>query len=264
MPSSRVTTPNFNLLKLIAIISMTVDHIHWICFDLMWHPHYYTHSWHPVYLFGRLALPLFCFLLAYHYHYNTRDKRQYIRRLLLFAFISQVPYQWALGFPFDEFPRLNIFFTLSGGLLLVALIEKWRAYNSQVIFCVITFASISYIYYSGNNLSWMNDGGIVGILLVPAIYILCHSHVIGWFIILGISIVLYEQNWWLGLMTIAFASLSFVVPFRLHFMQRHKLFFYAFYPVHLVLIKLFFIKAWTPDTSPSSRTILHFSGSRPI
>jgi hypothetical protein len=136
------------LLKIIAIIAMFIDHTGAILI-----PRYHAAYW-PCRFIGRLAFPIFAFLLVEGFH-HTRNVKKYLLRLGIFALISEIPYD--IGFyKFDHnediFTRLqtvfqgngmkeygfyplkflftnimedqNIFFTLFLGLLLIALMSK--------------------------------------------------------------------------------------------------------------------------------------------
>ena len=98
-------------LKWVAIITMTIDHIGAILYPdlpfLRW--------------IGRLSFPLFAYLLILGME-NTKNIQKYFIRLLVFAFISQVPF--FLANEIQPFEQLNIFFTLSSGLLFVYYFKK--------------------------------------------------------------------------------------------------------------------------------------------
>ena len=100
-----------NFIKLVAILSMTADHVGSAFF-----PEYPVFRW-----IGRIAFPLFCYCLTVGMLY-THDIKKYLLRLGAFALISQ-PF-WILAFNADDFWgnlwNLNIFFTL-----LVSLLSTW-------------------------------------------------------------------------------------------------------------------------------------------
>ena len=66
---------------------------------------------------GRLAFPLFCFLLVEGF-VHTHNVKGYLGRLVLFGLLSEVPFDLAfLRTPFD-FSAQNVYWTLALGVLL--------------------------------------------------------------------------------------------------------------------------------------------------
>lgn len=103
---SRCYMNNFNL-KFLACVVMLIDHIGAVLFPDAIILRY----------IGRLAFPIFAFLISEGYE-KTKSRKSYTLRLLSFAIISQIPYSIA----FNTF-RLNIFFTLLGGLGAIAICD---------------------------------------------------------------------------------------------------------------------------------------------
>jgi hypothetical protein len=88
-----------DLLKIIAIVTMVLDHIFVILYpDLL-----------VLHIIGRLAFPLFAYLVVIGVE-STKKPKKYMATLLLFALISQIPYYLAFGI--QPFQRLNILFSL--------------------------------------------------------------------------------------------------------------------------------------------------------
>lgn len=96
------------MLKMFALLVMTIDHADRILFD---------HSYHWMTVLGRFAFPLFAFMIARNSLYTSNAKR-YLLLLLLFGALSQPIYFWALEHASFWNP-LNVLFTLALGVLAV-------------------------------------------------------------------------------------------------------------------------------------------------
>ena len=208
------------LLKWIAIITMTVDHV-----GVILYPEFTV-----LRFIGRFSFPLFAYLLILGME-NTRNIRYYFTRLFIFALISQVPFFLALGYgPFDS---LNIFFTLSSGLLFVYFFKK-----SSVFVLVPVFASLVLPF----------DYGIYGIVVIGCMYILKENTKFG-VVSLVLLNTLFLVPW-----SIQFLSISAIPLILLHkngslkitketteeftIALWRKYFFYVYYPLHLTLLYL--------------------------
>ena len=111
---------NSNHLKLIAIITMTVDH-----FTDLFYPGFPI-AVLPIamHLIGRLTAPIMWFFIAEGYHY-TKNIRKYMFRLGLFAVISHFAYCFAFGISIIPF-KTGIFNQTSVMYpLFIAVVVMW-------------------------------------------------------------------------------------------------------------------------------------------
>jgi len=143
---------NSNVIKGIAILAMTIDHIAWMLF-----PGYPTDIF-PVmlHIIGRLTCPIMCYCIAEGYHY-TRDIDKYTVRLFLFAFLSHFAYifasesfiGWKSFIPFYDGGILNqtsVMWPLAWGLVMLRIADSERIKPPLkpllvILICVITFPS---------------------------------------------------------------------------------------------------------------------------
>lgn len=75
---------------------------------------------------GRLAFPVFCFLIVEGFLY-TRNRWNYLARLLVFAAVSQIPF-CLLVFPDSQKRHADTIFTLAAGYLLIWIVETVAKY----------------------------------------------------------------------------------------------------------------------------------------
>lgn len=81
---NRIRFLDGTMLKIIAMVSMVVDHVGDMFFPgLLW-PR----------MIGRLAMPIFSFCIAEGY-IHTKDKNKYLLRMGIFALVSEVPFDLA-------------------------------------------------------------------------------------------------------------------------------------------------------------------------
>lgn len=137
---------NILILKLIALLSMIIDH-----YGAIFHGNIDLYR-----IIGRIAFPIYCFLLVEGYTHTSNVKR-YAKRLLFFAIISEVPFDLAfygrLGFDHQ-----NIFFTLFIGLILMYLLDNkegkhnynkitlWLAGGTLAVFTSVDYSFMGIIY----------------------------------------------------------------------------------------------------------------------
>jgi len=213
------------LLKIIAIVTMALDHIYVILYpDLL-----------LLHIVGRLAFPLFAYLIVLGIE-STEKPRKYMLMLLSFALISQVPY--FLAFEIQPFERLNILFTLFLSAVTIYFYNKKSplAFIPLLLSIIIPTEGTYYVVLMVVGMKLLKENPKLGVLalvavnlqflLIPDVQILSlfavpliFLHVKGWFK----KEILIPEN-------------SFAYSLR-------KYTFYVFYPLHLALlflIKLFF------------------------
>ena len=143
-PAPRLRTNlDTDFLKLIAILSMLLDHIGAVFF-----PEHPAFRW-----VGRLAFPIFCYCMTVGLLY-TRDIKRYLGRLGLFALISQPCYILATH-PWDwqtEWMNWNIFFTLFLSLLAMWGFQTRRWWLFAAAFLCVSLFNFD---YSGNGILLM-------------------------------------------------------------------------------------------------------------
>lgn len=93
-------------LKVIAVISMVIDHS---AYYLMEHE---TLLYEVMRCFGRIAFPVFAFLIAEGFQ-HTRNRIKYFLQLLGFAVVSEVPWYLLNGADGTH----NVLFTLALGVM---------------------------------------------------------------------------------------------------------------------------------------------------
>lgn len=110
-------------LKLIALITMFIDHIGAVFFPQL----------RILRAIGRISFPIYVFLAAEGCRY-TSSRWKYMLRLGLFALISELPYDLALhpGLPLGLLNRTNVFYTLFLAVVSVQIFDTLRRQSRAV------------------------------------------------------------------------------------------------------------------------------------
>lgn len=217
-------------LKMIAIVTMLIDHLGATLFP--------EQTW--MRYVGRIAFPIFCFLIVEGF-IHTRDVKKYSIRLLIFALISEIPFDLAFSNKIFDWGHQNVFFTLFLGLLCLIAIE-WNTKVSLKVLSVIGAALIATVF--------VTDYSGAGVLLIVSFYLFRRNKLkmlIAFFLINSILLsrlfyitYLLEANKLFEICIQDYAILS-MIPIELYNGSRGikmKWFFYLFYPVHLIIIFL--------------------------
>ena len=186
-------------------------------------------------IIGRLAFPIYCFLLAEGFQ-KTHNVKKYLGRMLLFALISEIPFDLALSGRLWDTEYQNVFFTLFIGLMVIAGLrlvdqrlagtETWRKLAGVGLYAVIIVAG------SALALVLKTDYSFKGILAITVLYLFrSRRKAQVW---AGVIIFLLMD----GLEMIAALSFLLIWFYNGERGRQNKYFFYFFYPVHLLLLWL--------------------------
>ncbi len=222
--ASRVFDVGRERLKILAILTMTIDHIGVVIYP----------DQAILRVIGRISFPLFAYLAVLGME-STSNLRNYLMRLLIFALISQIPFFLAAGIgPFDT---LNIFFTLFSGVLFLSLLKSPSTEANLVAAVPVLasvllnfdygaygIASISCMYILRKNIKY----GIVALLLLNGVFFFLLQTQI--FSLLALPLILLHDT--------DFSLERKRLVSRKIYPRWRKYLFYVYYPLHLTVLYL--------------------------
>ncbi len=216
-----------NALKIIAIVSMTLDHIGCHLFP----------GCHLLRILGRLALPIFAYMIAEGCH-HTRNPRKYLLTILAVAALCQLVYFFAMG---SLYQCILVTFVLS--ILLIQSMDRARQDESHqtALTTALVWAGVVFVCVGLPQLldhtDFAIDYGLWGVLLPVFIYLgrdrrekLLLS--CGGLVLLAIFFRNLGAIQWFSLLTLPLLALYNGQRGK----RRMKYFFYVYYPLHLVVI----------------------------
>lgn len=231
-----------NMLRGLACLLMLCDH--------MWATIVPGNEW--LTWIGRLAFPIFAFQIAEGF-FHTSDFRRYAGRLLIFGIVSEIPFDLVYGgtllYPFHQ----NVMFTLLLGLLAIKALDTARQkHTAKAVLTGMLLAALCCLAAAVT----FTDYGALGVATVILFY-LCRDFRFAWaaqlaFMIL-FNFVLFTGEYipvtvgshTLELQTQGFAVFA-LIPIWLYNGKKGvtskalQYGFYAFYPVHLLVLYLLF------------------------
>ena len=225
-------------LKIIAIVSMLIDHIGAVILQPLLHyqgneivhDNLFT-AYVSLRYIGRLAFPIFCFLLVEGFFY-THNRVKYAIRLGIFALISEIPFDLAFYKQFPYNRHQNVFMTLLIGLLMMMAIQYVR---DSIIPKVMRGKNMlalllqTVIFIAAGYLASIlhTDYSFWGIIAIFVMYILRFNR---------LYMCLLEAMYFLAFEVTA--AISFIPIYFYNGKRGLKLkyFFYVFYPAHLLIL----------------------------
>ena len=234
-----------NLLRALACVLMLCDH--------MWATIVPGNVW--LTWIGRLAFPIFAFQIAEGF-LHTSNFRNYAVRLLIFGFLSEIPfdlvYSGTLFYPFHQ----NVMFTLLLGLLALKALDNAKQKHTTKAWLVgILLAALCCLAAAVT----FTDYGALGVATVILFY-LCRNFLFAWAAQLALMIlfnfILFQGEYLpltigghtFQLQTQGFAVFA-LIPIWLYNGKKGvsskalQYGFYAFYPVHLLVLHLLYTYA---------------------
>lgn len=234
-------------LKLIAVITMIIDHvaagvlirylfrngIHDLDINNMSAVNQWMDqnaalfsTYNAMRLIGRIAFPIYCFLLVQGFEY-THNRLKYAARLLMFAVISEIPFDLLFKGQILEFGYQNVFFTLFFGLAVMMGL-RWVEENlggrlfTPLLNLIVIAAGMAAAQLA------KTDYAAIGVLCIVVTYLFRKKKL--WQIVSGCIVFSWELT----------APLAYI-PIAFYNGKRGwklKYFFYLVYPVHLFLLYL--------------------------
>ena len=241
-----------SMLKVIAILLMLIDHTGAVIFP----------EAIILRLIGRLSFPIFAYLIVVGYT-KTKSFSKYLTRLVIFAALSQIPFSLAFGEKFTLLrfsdllsffvgspnPHLNVFFTLTLGLLAIRIWDKEESELGRIII-ILSLAITAKVLHTDYNMYGIamilafyifRDNKIKTIISQTIVYILFDASQILFYVYKFPDITL-ELAWFSQALSLL--ALIFIFKYNHTFKYKHtkgkdlKYVFYAFYPLHLLILGL--------------------------
>jgi len=216
-------------LKIIALVTMLIDHIGAVIVQrTMSMPGFDHNFWNSLYWplrnIGRLAFPIFCFLLVEGF-VHTSNVKKYLIRMLIFAMISEIPFNLGIAGNLFDLKYQNVFWELALGIVALICLKKIEEGNyTYVIQVVLRLTAIGVFALGAEMLNL--DYGMYGIISIVALYVF-RQNKMSQLLVGAISFC------WERVAPLAFFIIAFYNGKR---GRKIKYAFYVFYPAHLLIL----------------------------
>lgn len=233
-------------LKLIAITAMLIDHIGAVVLEPVVMqsgtinlasgniPGLFIVDMFLRLVIGRIAFPIFCFMLVEGFQ-RTSNVYKYAIRLLGFAVLSEIPFDLAVNGSWMDNSYQNVFFTLFFGLLVMILAEKadsmgrnkWFAGGLKLV-CLLAGMAGAWLLHT--------DYGAYGVFCIAVLYFFQGSKKKQ--LLAGSAAFIGGDLLFNGGLTELLSPLGFLAVAQYNGERglRMKYVFYLFYPVHLLVL----------------------------
>lgn len=228
-------------LKIIACVTMLLDHVGAVVVPELYAQNPTLTLWYAYRVLrtvGRLAFPIYCFLLAEGAFY-TRSRKEYARRLLIGLLLSEIPFD-LLFFGELTFAHQSVMVTLLLGYLYAVAMNYMPSQGYRILL-LLPFAMAAELLNT--------DYGGWGVAMIGLFVITRDIPGKYWVQALSLAVI----SWMIGGMVInigparvpiqVFAAVA-MIPIALYDGRKRtnniwvRRGFYLFYPVHLTLLYL--------------------------
>ena len=219
-------------LHIIAMIFMLCDHMWATILDYEW-----------LTCIGRIAFPIFAFLITEGY-IHTSNINKYIKRMVIFAIITEIPFNLMVSaspiYPFHQ----NVLWTFVISLLTLKYLNFDNTKNIfksiLIILLAIIIATVTMCDYFG-----------AGVMMVVGFYIFRKSKLLQLLMMIYVNMILIQgysypidiagYTYYFPQQGFAVLSLIFIWLYngkQGYHAKWFKIFCYAFYPLHMLILYL--------------------------
>ena len=224
MESNRFPGLTGNQLKLIALITMTIDHVGFMLFPGM----------RILRIIGRIAFPIFAFMIAEGCR-HTRNRKKYLLSMVSLAAICQVVYYFAID---SLHMSVLVTFSLSIGLIYVAdYAQTGGRFGTVGLYAAL--CGIFFLCYIAHDALFPKtdfgiEYGLWGVLLPAFAYFGEQKQKALQYFTVGLTIFALS---WGGIIWFSMAAIPLLALYNgTRGKRKMKYLFYIYYPAHLVAI----------------------------
>lgn len=205
--NNSISIEKLNSLKLIAMITMLIDHIGYVFF-----PEKIGFR-----IIGRLSFPLYAYFLVEGYKY-TSNVNNYLKRLFILAIVSQTPYMLM-----TNTIGLNIIFNLLLGLYLMLKLDENRYYWLLIIPILSECLNVGYGIYG------------IGLILILR-YIGNSNYTLFITMILNVLSLVFLRDSIYQIYSVFGVLIIVYIKDYMPKINMNRNFYYLFYPLHMLIL----------------------------
>lgn len=222
---------NAFVLKIIACITMFIDHIGYAIFK---GPSWFNYV-------GRLAFPIFAFQISEGYS-HTRNVHKYLVRLLIFALVSQIPFMLFVSLVNDDF-SLNVIFTLLFGLASIIVYDKYNKFLGTIVAIILGIIAqifhcdygfygvcITFLFYVFRSNKLLLSLGFILSTLIKYSYDICKYYTY------GTDVLKIAFEFYFPYTICTLSSIFFIILYNKKKGPNTRYLLYLFYPLHMLLV----------------------------